>query len=70
MTTGGDEPQVDGMTVNERLFELGLMDAFDAAIGNRDRDAAVDILKKARLTTDQALATVRAIFADPKRYGY
>jgi hypothetical protein len=58
------------MTVNERLFELGLMDAFDAAIGKRDRDAAVEILEKAKLTPEQASETVRAIFADPKRYGY
>jgi hypothetical protein len=70
MSTAGEEPHVDGMTVNERLFELGLMDAFDSAIGNRDRDAAVDILKKAKLTPEQALETVSAIFADPKRYGY
>lgn len=58
------------MTVNERLFELGLMDAFDAAIGKRDLDAAMEILKKAKLTSEQASQTVRAIFADPRRYGY
>jgi hypothetical protein len=70
MSTAGAEPKVDGMTVNERLFELGLMDAFDAAIGNRDHDAAVNILKSAKLTSGQALETVNAIFANPKRYGY
>jgi hypothetical protein len=70
MSTTGEEPQVDGLTVNERLFELGFMDAFDAAIRGRDREAALNILKKARLTSEQASQTVSAIFADPKRYGY
>jgi hypothetical protein len=68
MSNAREEPRVDGMTVNERLFELGLMDAFDVAIARRDLD--LNILKKARLTSEQALETVNAILADPKRYGY
>jgi hypothetical protein len=70
MSTAGEGPQLDGMTVNERLFELGLTDAFDAAIVNRDRDAALRVLERAGLTSEQALETVTAILADPKRYGY
>ena len=70
MSSAGEGPQLDGMTVNERLFELGLTEAFDAAIVNRDRDAAVRVLERARPTSEQALETVSAILADPKRYGY
>ena len=70
MSTASEEPQVDGMTVNERLFKLGLMDAFDAAIRGREPEVAVNILKKARLTSEQASQTVSTILADPKRYGY
>ena len=70
MSTAGEGPQLDGMTVNERLFELGLTEAFDAAIVNRDRDAALRVLERAGLTSEQALETVTAILADPKRYGY
>ena len=32
--------RLDGMTVNERLFEFGLIDAFDAAVNSRNREQA------------------------------
>lgn len=38
------------MTVNERLFIYGLMDEFDAAARDRDRDAMIAVLMKVALT--------------------
>ena len=64
------EANLDGMTVNERLLELGLVEAFDAAIVSRNHSAAVHVLRKAKLTPEQAQQTVSAIFSDPKRYGF
>jgi hypothetical protein len=57
-----------GMTVNERLFAAGLLDAFDQAVLRRDREALVDILN--RVDVPGPDLTIDAIFADPARYGY
>ena len=35
-----------GMTVNERLFESGLIDEFDKAVGEKDIAKMVSILKQ------------------------
>jgi hypothetical protein len=62
--------RLDGMTVNERLFEFGLIDAFDAAVNSRNREQAISVLIRAKLSREQASQTVNAVFADPKRYGF
>jgi hypothetical protein len=59
-----------GMTVNERLFVSGLMDEFDAAARDRDRDAMIAVLMKVALTQKGAAQTTDAILADPSHYGY
>jgi hypothetical protein len=41
-----------GMTVNERLFESGLIHEFDKAIENKDADKVIFILKEVELTDD------------------
>lgn len=56
----------DGMTLNERLFSAGLIEAFDAAARCRDRDAIVGILTKVAVedagsTADSILAARRCI---------
>ncbi len=38
-----------GMTVNERLFALGLFDEWDSAVASRDRQKMTDILQKLHL---------------------
>lgn len=63
-------PSLSGMTVNERLTELGLTAAFDAAIARRDKSAAVEVLQKAQFSPQQAHQTVDLILADPKHYGF
>jgi molecular chaperone GrpE (heat shock protein) len=39
-----------GMTVNERLFIIGLLDEFDKAISDKDAERAKWILKEVELT--------------------
>jgi molecular chaperone GrpE (heat shock protein) len=39
-----------GMTVNERLYVSGLLDAFEKAVSEKNTDEAVRILKEVELT--------------------
>lgn len=59
-----------GMTVNERLFTLGLIEQFEAAVSKRDLEESVSVLIKAGLTTGQASETVLMIFENPEIYGF
>ena len=43
---------IHGMTVNERLFALGLLDEFDKAIERRSEDRMRAVLSKCFLTQD------------------
>lgn len=43
------ENKYAGMTVNERLYESGLMDEFDKAVAERDVDKVISILTKVDL---------------------
>jgi len=62
--------ELDGITVNERLVIKGLDTEFNDAINTRNRQEAIAILIKVRLTEEQAKQTVDAIFNNPKYYGY
>ena len=62
--------ELQGMTVNERLFALGLFEEFDKAAKARDKKAMIDILKSCSMNDDQCEETSEAILRDPKRYGY
>jgi hypothetical protein len=48
-----------GMTVNERLYAAGLLDAFDAATARRDEAELRRILAKAYLTESDIAGIVR-----------
>ena len=61
---------LDGMTLNERLFVTGLLDAFDAAARRRDRATMRALLERADVRPDEAQRTVDTILADPARYGF
>jgi hypothetical protein len=51
----------EGMTTNERLFEAGLLDLWDAALARRDRNkmivllGRVDLAEQAGWITEQTL---------------
>ena len=64
------ENDLKGMSVNERLYVLGLMDQFDSAIRKRDREASIRVLIEAKLKTAQAEETVAAVLDDPEHYGF
>lgn len=50
MTKEPTQEQAAGMTVNERLWLFGLMDAFDNAVAEKDEAALKSILEKIYLT--------------------
>ena len=68
--TARKAPDYAGMTVNERLFEAGLMDAFDAAVRARDRERIISVLMQVALSEEDAAFTTDTILGNPKRYGY
>lgn len=56
------------MTVNERLAEAGLLEAFDNAAIARNREAMLRLLSE--VAVDDPASTADPILNDPKRYGY
>ena len=44
--------QFTGMTVNERLYVSGLIDAFDKAVEEKKTDEVISILRKVELTDE------------------
>ena len=65
-----NQNELNGMTVNERLVYLNLLDLFDQSIKAENKKLAVEILHKAQFSNEQALETVDTILKDPKKYGY
>ena len=57
-----------GMTVNERLFDAGLMEAFDAAATAKDRAEMVRLLRE--VDVEDAALSADTILKDAQRYGY
>ena len=61
--------ELDSMTVNERLATKGLYNEFTEAINVGDKQRAIAILVKVRLTDEQAAHSVDTIFNNPKYHG-
>jgi hypothetical protein len=61
---------LDGMTVNERLFTLGLLDRFDAAVRARDREVMTDLLAQCAISRLDAEAIAETVLRSPKKYGF
>jgi hypothetical protein len=59
-----------GITVNERLFACGLLDAWDDAAMNRDRTQMIALLLQMAVDRDQAEQTTDAVLKNPQTYGF
>ena len=55
---------LQGMTVNERLCELGLFDQWDASVAKKDRAKAISILKKCQLSQLDIERIINSEFQD------
>ena len=62
--------ELGGMTVNERIYHVGLLDQFEAAILAQKQVEAISILQQVELSKKQAAETVAAISKNPGKYGY
>jgi hypothetical protein len=65
-----EAPDINGMTVNERLFHFGLMPTFDEAVRSRKIEAVIAVLRQAQFSQAQAEYTATTLLANPERYGY
>ncbi|QKG71205.1 hypothetical protein [Erythrobacter mangrovi] len=63
-----DATRYTGMTVVERLFHAGLMEAFDTAVRARNRAKLLHLLRLVDI--EDARASVDMILKDPERYGW
>ena len=61
---------LSGMTVNERLYAMRLLEAFDAAVKRRDKETLIALLMRTFLSRGEAEESVDAILRDPAKYGY
>lgn len=64
------DAELRGMTVNERLFAVGLIDQWDKAAKKRNRARMIEILGKCALTNEQCKETTDAVLKKPDMYGY
>ena len=64
-----DKPNYHGMTVNERLFSAGLLEAWDAAVKSANRDRMIELLLEVELC-GQAERITDAVLANPSFYGF
>lgn len=56
------------MTVNERLFQAGIMDEWAAAARRRDRDMMIRLLEQVKVSEPHF--TVDTVLAHPEAYGF
>ncbi len=63
-----NEPSLAGMTVNERLWHVGIIDRWDEAARRRDRGAMIAPLEQVDVPEPHLIAD--AVLADPKKFGF
>ena len=69
-TTRPSDEQLRGMTVNERLFACGLLDAWGQVARNRDRSQMIALLLQTAIEREQAERTTDAVLNNPSMYGF
>jgi hypothetical protein len=57
------------LTLNERLYESGILDSFAAAVERGDKAAMVAFLKAVEIDPVEAEVTADTILNNPKRHG-
>jgi len=65
-----NETELKGMTVNERLFFLGLIDQWDEAAKTRNRPKMIEVLIQCKFTKEQSEQTTDAVLKNPAKYGF
>ena len=70
MMSRPSEYELQGMTVNERLFSLGLIDQWDVAAKARDRDRMIQVLVQCAMSPEQCEKTTDAVLKNPSMYGF
>lgn len=63
-----DTPDFAGMTVNERLFEAGILDQWVNAARRRNRDAMIELLRRVKVASPER--TADAIISNLQKYGF
>ena len=58
-----DEQKYSGMTVNERLFSAKLLDEFDTAVNQKNKDKVVALLQQVELSYEEAEHIAKTIFS-------
>ena len=67
---GEEKNKFSGMTLNEMLFEAGLIKEFDKAVKEKNETALIQVLQKINIPTQNAKKIINTIFNDLKKYGF
>ena len=65
-----EKDNYSGMTLNEMLFDSGLMKDFDEAMAKKDKRKLLKILAVINIKNNVAEKIIDTIFNNPKRYGF
>lgn len=61
--------ELEGMTVNERLFACGLLEKYLESERKRNREEMVSLLTQVAFTREQAREITDNILGHPERFG-
>lgn len=65
-----DRSRFAGMTLNERLFQAGLISEFDEAALSRGRAQMIAVLERVSLTPREAASVADQVLANPAKFGF
>ena len=65
---GQDDPSLMEVTFNERLFHVGILDQWDAAVTRRDRQEMIAWIEQVQVSDPNF--SVGTVIAHPKAYGF
>ncbi len=62
--------ELSEMTVNQRLYALGLLSKWEDAASAHEKPEMIAVLCEAAFTPEQAEWIATTVLADPEKYGY